>query len=214
MRCLRADWPKVADAARAWQQHEPDAVVAAWLLGYAGLATGDYRLATEGFQRLDAPQTSAQLHTWAGALVIQHPQNAIAQMLRGDALARSGHYTEALTALDEAGRLPLPTALLYDVRGVVRTLAGQAEAAEADFRRAWTLDGQFADTYCSLGLLQLRQGMVAAAIASFTRALELAPEHPAARNARGVAYLHAGIWPKPSRISPKSSIALPAFLWR
>lgn len=103
---LRAEWPTVAAAARTWQQHEPDAVVAAWLLGYAGLATGDYRLATEGFQRLDAPQTAAQLHTWAGALVDQQPQNALAQLLHGDALARSGNYTEALAALDEAVVLP------------------------------------------------------------------------------------------------------------
>jgi hypothetical protein len=116
----------------------------------------------------------------------------MAQLLYGDALARSGKYMEALTALNEATRLTPHTALLYDVRGVVGVLAGQAEAAEADFRRALTLDDQFADAYCGLGLLQLRQGMVAAAIASLTRALDLAPEHPAARNARGVAYLHAG----------------------
>lgn len=189
---LRAEWPKVTDATRAWQQQEPGAVVAAWLFGYAGLATGDYRQAIEGFQRLGAPQTPGQLRAWAASLVARYPQNAIAQLLYGDALARTGAAAEALAALDQAVRLQPRTALLYNVRGVVRARRGQDETAAKDFHQALTLDSTLADAQCNLGLLFLRQGRWDAAIAALTRALALAPAHPAARNARGGAYWQVG----------------------
>lgn len=183
---LTADWGKVAAAARHWQQQEASAPVAAWLVGYAGLATGDYRLATEGFGRLGAPHIPPRLLAWAEGLVAQHPSNAVPQMLKGDALARSGQYPEALAALDAAVRLTPQAALLYDVRGVVKALAGKTDAAVDDFGTAIQIAPDFADAYASRGLTRGYTGHVEEALADLDRALELAPEHGLARNARAV----------------------------
>src|SRR5690349_2792812 len=85
---LKADWAQVAEITRAWKEQEPGSVVAHWLAGYAGLATGDYRLATDGFGRLNKPENFSQLDEWATRLAADNPRNAVPLILQGDALAR------------------------------------------------------------------------------------------------------------------------------
>ncbi|MBI3247086.1 MAG: tetratricopeptide repeat protein [Deltaproteobacteria bacterium] len=142
---LGADWRSVAEITRAWKEKEPDSAVAHWLAGYAGLATGDYRLATDGFGRLSKPASSTQLQAWATSLAAENPRNAVPLMLQGDALARVGKYDEALPLLDKAVNLDPQSSLAYNTRGVVRALANKRQEAMADFTEATRLSPQFAD---------------------------------------------------------------------
>lgn len=94
-------------------------------------------------------------------------------------------HDEALTALDDAVRLDSRSALIYDVRGVVRALAGRAEDAVADFDKAIELDLKYAEAYANFGLVQLATGNAPGAVESLTQALELAPDFALAYNGRG-----------------------------
>lgn len=115
---LKADWRSVAEITREWKEREPDSAVAHWLSGYAGLATGDYRLVTDGFGRLNKPESFSQLQEWAASLAADNPRNAVPLMLQGDALARAGKYADAITFLNnEAVSLDPHSALIYNARG-------------------------------------------------------------------------------------------------
>jgi len=164
------------------------------VLGYASLAQGDYREATEAFSRLGGPQTPKRLLDWAKAIAQEHPQSAIAQMLKGDALARSGEYDEALAALDETIHLDPRSALMYDVRGVMKALAGKTESATEDFDKAIELEPGFADAYVGRGLVRLSEGDWDGALEALTKAIELAPEFALAYNGRGAALCALEMW--------------------
>jgi tetratricopeptide (TPR) repeat protein len=191
---LKADWSEVAEAAQRWKQRDAGAAVADWLLGYAGLATGNSQVALAGFSQLDTSAKKQSVSLFASALVSQAPSNAIAQMLKGDVLARAGNYAEALTALDKAAQLDPGSALILDVRGVVRALAGKREDAFADFALAVELKPKFADAHANLGLARLAVGSVSGAVGNFTQAIELAPDFALAYNGRGVAYALMEAW--------------------
>ncbi len=198
---LRADWATVAEVAQQWKQHDPNATTADWLLGYSGLATGDYNRALAGFSWLDDTAKTRAVLDYASKLANQNPENAVAQMLKGDVLARTGDYAAALTALDaalsaldNAERFNSRRALIYDVRGVVRAMAGKPEDALADFEQAVELDRQLADTHANAGLVLLAIGSPSSAVESLTQALELAPNFALAYNGRGVAYALMEAW--------------------
>lgn len=168
--------------------------VAKLLGAYASFVMGDYRKATELFVQLENPGDAAKLVEYVSAFAQRNPNNAIAQMLKGDALARSGKYEDALVAFDNAIRLNSRSALIYDVRGVVKALAGKTEDALADFDKAIELEPKLADAHANLGLVQLTTGNAPGAVESLTQALELAPDFALAYNGRGVAYTMMEAW--------------------
>lgn len=191
---LRADWSKVAEAAQQWKQHDPNATIADWLLGYAGLAMGGYNRALDGFSRLDDSTKTRAILEYASMLVNQNPENAVAQMLKGDALARTGDYAAALSVLDKAAQLDPDSAMIFDVRGMVRASAGKVDGALADFEKAIKLKPDFADAHANRGLSFLHAGNLPAAIESFTTALNKASANPIALTGRGVAYIKQKDW--------------------
>jgi YD repeat-containing protein len=191
---LQADWVTVAEVAQQWKQHDPNATTADWLLGYSGLATGDYNRALAGFLRLDDATKTRAILEYASMLANQSPENAAAQMLKGDALARTGDYAAALTVLDKATQIDPDSALIFDVRGMVRSSAGKVDGALADFEKATKLKPDFADAHANRGLSFLHAGNLPAAIESFTTALDKAPANPIALTGRGVAHTKQGNW--------------------
>src|SRR6185503_19488350 len=146
------------------------------------------------FSGLDSSGKTQAVLAYALALADQNQKNAVAQMLKGDALARAGRHEEALVSLDEAVRLDGRSVLIRDVRGVVRALAGKTEDAMADFERMTELEPKYASAYANRGLVQLAAGSVPAAVESLTQALELAPNFALAYNSRGVAYASMEAW--------------------
>ncbi len=180
---LAQKWEKVSGAfSTAELTADP---VARLLNAYACLVTFNYRWSVEQFSFLGSASDVEKLADYASALAQRHPQNAVAQMLQGDALARSGKYDEALSALDKAVRLDPQSALLYDVRGVVHALVGKTEEAIADFEKAIELDPRLAEASVNRGIVRFWRGEVDGAMADFNKSIELAPEFALAYNSRG-----------------------------
>lgn len=186
---LKGDWKEVVQTAKRWKEHESNNSVARWLLGHAGLATADYRLATDSFANLGKVEASKPILEWTGSLVQRHPNNAIARMVHGDALARSAKYAEALATLDEAVRVDQHSALVYNVRGVVKALMGKFDEAMADLEKAVEIQSNFADAHVNLGLVRLQRDDLDGAMEALNRAIEIAPDFPIAFNARGGVFL-------------------------
>ncbi len=191
---LAEDWDKVVKVGREWQPSEADAPIANWLLGYAGLATGNYQLSARSFLQLGQPGTPERLLVWAKQLADQNQTDAVARMLKGDALARSGKYEEALAALDEAIRLEPQSALLYNVRGVVRVLADKVDEAAGDFEKAIELAPNFTDALTNIGILRLIEGDFIGALEYLNKVIRLCPNFSLAINARGVVYSNLKAW--------------------
>jgi hypothetical protein len=182
---LKAGWAGVIPAARQWKERAPDDPVPDWLAGHAGLATGDYALASEAFAALGGLDAIASVLSFAQGLVRDAPSNAVALMLHGDALARAGKYDEALAALNKAESAGgQAAALTLNLRGAVHALAGRHDAALGDLGRAVELSPGLADAWANRGLVRSMLGKTDDALGDFDRALEIAPLHPAARNAR------------------------------
>lgn len=181
---LEADWAGVISAARQWKEREPDGPVPDWLAGHAGLATGDYALASEAFASLGSLAAIPSVLSFAQGLVRDAPSNAVALMLHGDALARAGKYDEALAALNKTESAGGQAALTLNLRGAVHALAGRHDAALRDLDRAVELSPGLADAWANRGLVRAMLGKADGALGDFDRALEIAPLHPAARNAR------------------------------
>jgi tetratricopeptide (TPR) repeat protein len=72
-------------------------------------------------------------------------------------------------------------------QGAQHMNAGDAAAAEADFRQAIALDPSFAPAHLDLGLALLKQGKLLEAIASIKRSLEIDPDSPGAHLFLGIA---------------------------
>lgn len=191
---LRADWEKVAEVANRWRQSDNAVETADWLLGYAGLAIQDYRLATEGFSRLTRDQHGGTILGWADVLVKDNPKNAVAAMLRGDVLARSGKFEEAIQSLNRAIESDPTSPLAYNVRGVTRAMLGQFVEAQSDFEQAIRFKKDFADAYANLGLVRIAQGDLLAGAESLTNAIDLSPAFALAHNGRGVAFSLMQLW--------------------
>ncbi|MCX7891135.1 MAG: tetratricopeptide repeat-containing glycosyltransferase family protein [Burkholderiales bacterium] len=124
------------------------------------------------------------------ALAVIAPQAARADAggealhLYGQALAQTGATAEALTALRRAASLADSAALRADL-GNVLLLAGDLDAAEAEYRRSLAIDPHSAGAWHNLGLLEKRRGRLEAAARCFLAALDAAPESAAALVALG-----------------------------
>ena len=130
-------------------------------------------------------------------------------MLRGDTLARNGKYDESLSALDKAVRLDPQSALLYDVRGVVKTLADKPDEASADFEKAIELNSKFADPFTNLGIIRLAEEDFIGALEYLNQAIELCQNFALAYNARGVLYNNLKAWEQSETDFSKAKELLP-----
>lgn len=156
--------------------------------------TGDYRAATDAFARLGNPGETTKLLAYTARLAQAHPQSSVAQVLKGDALSRSGKFNEALVCLTDAVRLGPESPLPYDVRGIVRIFADKPDLAIQDFSKAIELDEKFAEAHCSRGIVWFSLGDVDRALNDFDKAIELAPDFALAYNARGQLALAIQEW--------------------
>lgn len=180
-RLARGDWMGVREEIRMSSANS----VARWICGYAALYMGDYRVATDRFSSLGDAQTLERLLEWANMFAHQYPESVVAQMLKGDALARSRKYEEALAALNEAAKLNPRSALVYDVRGVVNAFLGEFEKASADFTKAVKCQQNFADAYVNRGIVKFWGGDMDGAMVDLNKSIELAPDFALAYNSRG-----------------------------
>ena len=141
-------------------------------------------------------------------------KSPLAQMLRGDALARQGKYAQAIVLLDEAIRLDPTCALFYDVRGIVRVLAEKSETAAADFEKSFSLDPTFVDPLVNLGILRLAEGDLVGANLHLDHAIATDAKHPLAHCARGALHAQLRSWSASETDFDRARLAAPeiAFL--
>ena len=205
---LKGNWEEVVNALEK-DDSKANNPMSLWLKGYACLIKNDYQGATKYFMQFSSSTGTTELLDYANELVRKNPENAVAQMLKGDALARNGKYSEALSALDEAVRLDPQSALIYNVRGVVRALADMPDEASGDFEKAIELNSKFADPLANLGILRLAEEDFIGTLEYLNQAIELCPDFALAYNARGVLYNNLKTWEQSEADFSKAKELLP-----
>lgn len=123
------------------------------------------------------------------------PELAPAHFNRADVLMRLGRLEEALAAYDRTLALEPELAAAHSNRGIVLKELGRLDEARASADRALAIDLGFAEAYVNRGNVAFELGRLEDAQADYVRALERRPELPAARYARGLAFLAQGDWP-------------------
>lgn len=206
---LEADWARVIEAARDWQRSGAKPAIVHWLLGYAGLATSDYQAAVRGFINVGSTETAEYLLEWAESLAGHNPSSATAHMLKGDALARSGKYDHAIAALDEAIHLQPGSALVYNLRGVVKALADRPVDAEADLEKAISVDPDLVDALVDLAIIRLEDEDLLGALSYLDQAVTACSDSALAYNARAIVYYRLKAWEESERDFEKAKELAP-----
>jgi WD40 repeat protein/tetratricopeptide (TPR) repeat protein len=121
-------------------------------------------------------------------------RDAVAEAASGESLLELGQCDEAVAALSRALKLKLDSPRVRLARGQAFARLGQTRQADADFAEALKLVGassrpEWAQT---LGKRFMEIGRWEQALAALTRALELQPDDPQIRLARGQAFARLG----------------------
>ena len=159
------------------------------VLGYRGLQQNDWTQSWLHFRALDESDQTEELLAWAEGLCEKHPTNAVAFLLKGDALARIGRYDEAVVALDRAQSLNPELLFAYDLKALILIVDGEAAKAQSELDDALERNPTSVNTLFERGMARFVGEDVDGAIVWHTRALDLDPTAFLASNARGVAYL-------------------------
>jgi YD repeat-containing protein len=187
---LDQKWPEVVSAFKGQELSKQP--VNRLLYAYASLANGDYPTASKLFSTFQGGTDIGALLQFSDSLVKRLPRNPIARLLRGDALARRGTHSEAIHELDQAILSDARSALLYDIRGALRALAGDLGRAALDFEKAAELQPALSDAHYNRGICLFMAGDLQRAVEAFKTALMTAPQNPTALNGVGVAAFRQG----------------------
>lgn len=199
-----------------------DAAVPRLVHAHACVATNRNNQAVVLFASIHSAAQREVWEHWTASLVDRHPEARVAHYLRGDALLRSGRLQEAeqrfTTALGDRDDF----ALALNARGVTYVHMGLAESAtnhrarnrqwqkaRNDFERAIRRAPDFAETYASLGNLQLLRQAPTGAITSFGKALRLSSDYALAYNGMGCAEFGRGQWEQANRYYTAAAKTLP-----
>lgn len=193
---LKSNWTKLVPKIKEWKEKAPDNPVSWWLLGYGSLATGDYNTAMEAFLFLDKKEKISNLFQFSKSLANEYPNSPIALMLKGDALARSGRYNDAIEILNKAVEREPKSALFLNVRGVVKSLSDRPEEAIIDFEKSVKLDPHYSDPLVNIGLVRFVEYDLMGALLYLNRAIDLSPNFALAYNVRGLIYSQLQAWNK------------------
>jgi|SRR5687767_6068049 len=90
----------------------------------------------------------------------------------GTRLLNERKVAQALTMMQQATTLDPEVPLYQNVLGVAYLQFGRPDLAEASFKRATELDGDFADAYLNLGTALAEQRQWAAAVTAYDRAIK------------------------------------------
>jgi tetratricopeptide (TPR) repeat protein len=118
-------------------------------------------------------------------VVLKASPSKEAHALRGNARRSIRDFDGAIKDLDEALKLPRPTAVLHVWRAEALTAKGEFEKAMADFAAALTIEPRRRCTFCSRGRSFLAQGKTDEALSDFEEALKIDPKHSEALHLRG-----------------------------
>jgi tetratricopeptide (TPR) repeat protein len=136
----------------------------------------------QAYQRLGQPSAAIEAYNQAIAIDGTDPNAFVG---RGDVLADSDLFDEAVADYDKAIGLDPSHSRAFVGRGVVLYLRGRDEAAIADFDRAIALDPGFVKAYSFRGAAHSRRGQDDLALADFDAVLRLLPDNATAYKDRG-----------------------------
>ncbi len=121
------------------------------------------------------------------------PKDTWSYIIRGRALAFSGHYDLAMNDFNRAIKISPTSSSSYNVRATWLADRNKAAALE-DYNMALKLDNQFGMAYGNRGLLHLEMGDMKSALADFDQALNIDPsDRWAARHRADVRFLMGDI---------------------
>lgn len=139
------------------------------------------------------PATLPRYRAFTQTLVERHKNSAVAQYLRGDALARSARWSESIESFRLSLALDANFVPALTARGVARILAGRLQAGKQDLYTASLLDPKFAEAQAAMGWTLLKEGQSAlSALDYFARAAHLSRGYSLAVAGQGLAKLAAG----------------------
>ena len=133
---------------------------------------------------------------WAQAFHARHPQNAVADYLLGDALARTGDAPGAIATFTAGLQLDPANPLLLNARGTAYAIQGDRQAARQDLLRVASTDRPLVDAQVGAGSLIIdRRGGSADARSWFDSALgDPRPDDALALYGRALTWVADGDW--------------------
>jgi len=183
---LAENWTAVA--ADCSNQPDASAVLRA-LRGHACLALNRNDESLALFRSLANDRDRRAWQECASGLVARHPSSPVALYLKGDGLARSGHWSEAIEAYSAALRLNGRFALALNARGVALVALNNQDRALADFEAACQAGPNFADAFASLGALLVLRNAPEGALAMYQAAVAKSHQFALSLNGRACARL-------------------------
>jgi Flp pilus assembly protein TadD len=138
------------------------------------------------YEKRGFPELALDHYRWAAE---HSPESPEAHLLLAQALNRTGHAAEGLTALDTFLREhPQNEPELYSWLGIMRDDAGDWKGSEQAYRHAISVASADRDyLHNNLGYSLLKQGQGVNAAVEFRKALKLNPHSEIARDNLGVA---------------------------
>jgi hypothetical protein len=124
-------------------------------------------------------RSSVTLFTHAAAVI---PDNYVAQVQLGNALAEQGRFAEAIDRYRAALRVKPDLAEAHGNLGALLAQEGRLDEAIAEYAEALRLNPNLADAHNNLGVALAAQGQVELAIRHYAEALRLNPNHQTARD--------------------------------
>jgi len=182
---LKGDWAGVLAVLEQSGTDKPE-TASRLVAAQACLACNRNNQATALFLLADEQELQTW-NAWTEDLLNEAPANAVAQYLRGDALARVGEYERAEQCFNQALQIDPRFGLAWVARGAAKASTGQMEAAYLDLTQATRVEPNLADAHASLGCLEVMLQNAEGAEKAFNEALRLAPEFALAYNGRGCA---------------------------
>ncbi|KQT03038.1 hypothetical protein ASG57_15785 [Bradyrhizobium sp. Leaf396] len=125
-------------------------------------------------------------------LVRHHPRHFPAHFMLGSALAKTGHYEQALAAYHRALELQPQLAEAYLDIGTIHVVNGRHGEALISYDRAIAMRPDLADAWVGRGNALLDFGRIEEAAAAYDRALDLRPQLASASCGKGQVLLRSG----------------------
>jgi len=145
-----------------------------------------------------AAGTGLQLRYWRSSMTLfEHaveviPDNYVAHLSLGNALAEQGRLDDAIAHYSAALRVKPDLAKAHGNLGVILARQGKLEEAVAHYAEALRLNPDLPETHNNLGAALAERGRIEEAIAHYDRALRLKPDYPDAHTNLGMALAAQG----------------------
>ncbi len=130
-----------------------------------------------------------------GKSLLAQPQNAIAYVMRGTAMAQLRDNLGAIADYTTAINLNPRLVLAYNNRGNLRQHLGDWDGAIADFTTVLEINPQSPIAHNNRAIVYAYLGRYPEAVVDYTHAIELQPDFASGYNNRGNAYSNLGEYP-------------------